>query len=81
MAKSKSSRSSTKVNGKLPVTVDKDSSIHVRQIENGYVVSESGTTGKGKNQQYYSREYFSKSNPVKINGATPTSGNIRFNKK
>ena len=36
----------------------------IRKIENGFIVSESGTTGKGRNQQYFSREYFSATNPV-----------------
>lgn len=58
-SKSKSSSSTPKV------TVDKDSSVGVRQIENGYVVSESGYTGKGKNQKWYNKEYFSKTNPLK----------------
>lgn len=52
--------------------VNKNTSANIRQIENGYIVSESGYTGKGKNQQYFSREYFSAKNPV--------SG-IKFGKK
>lgn len=44
--------------------VDKDSSISVKQIENGFIVSENGYTGKGKNQQWYNKEYFSPTNPV-----------------
>mgnify|MGYP000724005225 FL=1 len=44
--------------------VDKNTSASIRKIENGYIVSESGYTGKGRNQQYFSREYFSTENPV-----------------
>lgn len=44
--------------------VNKNTSANIRKIENGYLISESGYTGKGKNQQYFSREYFSKTNPV-----------------
>lgn len=47
--------------------VSKDKSISVRKIENGFVVSESGTIGKGKNSQYYNKEYYSITDPVSIN--------------
>lgn len=57
----------TKSAGRVRVDVDKDSSIQVREIENGFIVSESGMKGKGKNSQYYSKEYFSSTNPVNIN--------------
>lgn len=52
--------------------VNKNTSANIRQIENGYIVSESGYTGKGRNQKYFNREYFSQKNPV--------SG-IKFGKK
>lgn len=62
---------------KLPkVEVDKNSSVHVKQIENGFLVSESGYTGKGKNQQWYNKEWFSPNNPI----ASMTK-KISFNKK
>lgn len=48
----------------LESMVDKDSSLSVRRIENGFLVSENGYTGKGKNQQWYNKEYFSPTNPV-----------------
>lgn len=48
----------------LSSMVDSNSSVNVRQIENGFIVSESGYTGKGKNQQYYNKDYFSPTNPV-----------------
>lgn len=47
-----------------PLEVDNNSSINVSRIENGFLVSESGYTGKGKNQQYYSKQYYSPTNPV-----------------
>lgn len=46
------------------IDVNKQTSANIRQIENGFLISESGYTGKGKNQQYFNREYFSKTNPV-----------------
>lgn len=61
------------------VEVDKNSSVSIRKIENGYLVSESGYTGKGRNQQWYSKEYFSPNNPV--GGITKGSGSIKFGKK
>ena len=58
------------------VVVDKDSSVQVRKIQNGFIVSESGTTGKGRNQQYYNKEYFTKTNPLKniTGGGNGSSG-------
>lgn len=57
----KSSRTSTS-----PSTLDvnKNISCSVRQIENGFVINESGYVGKGKNQRYESKEYFSQTNPI-----------------
>ncbi len=46
------------------IDVTNQTSAGIRKIENGYIVSESGYTGKGKNQQYFNKEYFSKTNPV-----------------
>lgn len=67
MATKSSNKSSSKPvsSGKTEtIDVNKQTSANIRQIENGFVISESGYTGKGKNQQYFSREYFSKTNPV-----------------
>lgn len=75
MATKKSSGSSKSKPSAPRVTVDKDSSVSVRQIENGYVVSESGQTGKGRNQKWYNKEYFSPNNPLKgIIGGSGASG-------
>lgn len=63
-AKSTTKKSSTKSSSVEKLDVDKNTSANIRKIENGYVVSESGYTGKGKNQQYFNREYFSATNPV-----------------
>ena len=58
------------------ISVDKDSSVGIRQIENGFVVSESGYTGKGRSQKYYNKEYFSKTNPLKgVMSGGSASGN------
>lgn len=63
--KSSSRKSSAKSTSTIPkLEVDNNSSINVRKIENGFVVSESGYTGKGRNANYYNKEYFSKTNPV-----------------
>ena len=61
--KSTSSKSSNRSSAET-LDVNKNTTASVRAIENGFIVSESGTTGKGKNQQWFNREYFSKSNPV-----------------
>lgn len=58
------SKTVTKSTPALESMVDSNSSISVRQIENGYIVSESGYNGKGKSQQWYSKDYFSPTNPV-----------------
>lgn len=79
MAK-KSSRSGKSSSPKISAHVDKDSSVSVRQIENGFIVAESGTKGKGRNTQYYSKEYFSKANPVKINSSS-SGPKMRFGSK
>lgn len=81
----------TKKSSKAPstpkVVVDKDSSVSVRQIENGFLVSESGQTGKGRNQKWYNKEFYSKTNPLKGiigggNGSSGTGGGgIKFGKK
>ena len=55
--KASSRKSSTPA---IKVGVDKDSSVSVRQIENGYLVSESGTSGKGRNQKWYNKEFILK---------------------
>jgi hypothetical protein len=63
------------------VVVDKDSSVQVRQIMNGFIVSESGTTGKGRNQQYYNKEFFSKTNPLKMSGQNGNAPKMKFGGK
>ena len=74
--KSSSSKSSGKVSlGGAKVEVDNNSSVNVRAIQNGFIVSESGYTGKGRNQQYYSKEYYSKNNPLRgITGSGNSGG-------
>lgn len=58
----KSSSKRTTSAERLDVT--KNISTNIRQIENGFVVSESGYVGKGRNQKYVNKEYFSETNPV-----------------
>lgn len=88
MAKSPSkgrSSSAKSTPSRIKVEVDRDSSLSVRQIQNGFIVSESGTTGKGRNKEYYSKEFFSKTNPVKIgglgNGGSSNGGGMKFGGK
>ena len=67
-------KSSSKSSVSIPkLEVDNNSSINVRKIENGFLVSENGYTGKGRNQQYYSKEFYSKTNPV-ANIVKPATG-------
>lgn len=70
-------KTASKTKSSIPkVEVDKDSSVQVRKIENGFIVSESGSTGKGRNMNYYNKEYFSSTNPI----ASMTKS-IKFGKK
>lgn len=77
--KSSVKKSSAAIKG---LVVDKDSSVSVKRIENGFIVSESGYTGKGKNQKYYNKEFYSKENPLKgipvSSGSTSSGGNVKF---
>lgn len=61
---STSKTSATKTDKVQPLEVNNTTSAGVRKIENGYLVTESGTTGKGKNQQWFSKEYYSATNPL-----------------
>lgn len=62
-ATSKSTKK-TSTKSSSPVRVDNNSSVSIREIENGFIVSENGYTGKGRNQQYYDKQYYSPTNPV-----------------
>lgn len=64
MKKGSSSKTATKTISAPKVEVDANSSVNVRKIQNGFIVSESGSTGKGRNQQYYNKEYYSPNNPL-----------------
>lgn len=65
-----STKSAAKKNNSISpvpnIKLDKNENLSVRQIENGFIVSESGTKGKGRNQQWFNKEYFSKTNPIKF---------------
>lgn len=75
----KSSKKTQARSKPIKVGVDKDSSVSVRQIENGFIVSESGSRGKGRGKEWYSKEFFTKTNPVKIaqgGNSTPARGRM-----
>lgn len=69
----------------IKVHADKDSTVSVRQIENGFLVSESGSRGKGNKKEWYNKEWYAKTNPVKISGGNGTSngngGSMKFSKR
>ncbi len=87
MATKKSSSSKSKSSSKgtsqsfAPGVVNDKTTLSVRSIENGFIVSESGYRGKGRNQEYVNKEYFSKTNPVKIGGAAPSTSGVKFGKR
>ena len=60
-------------------SISKDTSVSVRRIENGFVVSQSGYVGNGKNQKYVSKEFFSKTNPIQVGSSS--GGSIKFGGK
>lgn len=62
-ATSKSTKK-TSTKSSSPIRVDNNSWVSIREIENGFIVSENGYTGKGRNQQYYDKQYYSPTNPV-----------------
>ena len=64
----KNKRSSGSSVGSL--SMGKDKRVDVEQIENGFLVRESGTVGKGRNMQYKEKKYFSPTNPVQISKPT-----------
>jgi len=47
-------------------------STSVRKIENGFLVSQSGTTGSGRNQKWVEKQFFSPTDPLK--GITAPKG-------
>lgn len=42
-------------------------SMHVRKINNGYIVRKSGYVGKKGNEKYVEREHYTPTNPVSVN--------------
>ncbi|HQV54313.1 MAG TPA: hypothetical protein PLX17_02310 [Chitinophagaceae bacterium] len=67
-AAKKSTTKSTTESAIPNIKLDKNENLSVRQIENGFIVSESGTKGKGRNQTWFNKEYFSQTNPIKFSG-------------
>lgn len=74
--KKSSSRKSSSSGKQVGLEVDKNTSAGVRQIENGFIVSESGMVGKGRNARWENKEYFSPTNPLAGVKAT-----VKFGKK
>lgn len=64
----KSSAPKGKSLGDIPVKLDKNDNISISEIENGFLVSQSGYTGKGKNQQWYNKQFYTPTNPIKFSG-------------
>ena len=64
MATSKKGSSKSKSTSGTKLEVNKNTSASIRQIENGFIVSESITKGKGRNQSWEQKEYFSATNPL-----------------
>ena len=62
----KKSKPSGKSLSDLPVSLDKKDNISIQEIENGFLVSQSGYTGTGKNQQWYNKQYYTPTNPIKF---------------
>jgi hypothetical protein len=62
--KNSNSRKSISVNKNLALEVNQNTSCSITKIENGYLVSENGYSGKGKNLQYFNKQYYSPTNPV-----------------
>lgn len=63
-ATSKSSSKETTTGRTMGVEVNKSTSTSISRIENGFLISETGYVGKGKNQHYVEKRYFSPTNPV-----------------
>ena len=66
------SKSSKPVSKGERLDVTENTSCTIRKIANGFIVNESGYTGKGRNQKWVSKEVFTPTNPVagiKIGGS------------
>ncbi len=51
----------------VSMSMSNDKSMNIRKIENGWIVRESGYSGKGRNKNYFEKERFSATNPVSVN--------------
>lgn len=65
MAKRMKSQAIQRVN--FDISGPGDKSVSIRKINNGFIVSESGYTGKGDKRKYFTKETFTKTNPVQVN--------------
>lgn len=54
------------------IPVGDNLNLNVRKIENGYLVSQSGYSGKGKKQKYVSKDTYYATNPLEAIPAPPT---------
>jgi hypothetical protein len=66
---------------RISVEIDKDISVTARQIENGFIISESGYKGAGKNMKYYNKEVFSKDNPIMMKAMPSGVKQPKFGKR
>ena len=73
-SKTSSKKGSSPKTTNSPLKVNDTTTASIRKIENGYIVSESGYTGKGRNQQWWNKEYFSTNNPIANASAKVTFG-------
>lgn len=82
MANKKTSSKSSTTKSSIPkLEVDANSNIAIRQIKNGFIVSESGQRGKGKNQQWYSEDYYAKTRKEVGEIVSKGVGGVKFGGK
>ncbi len=63
-AKSSSHRAPRKPDGEMSASMEHGMTVNVKKIENGYLSTHSGMTGRGKNQKYTEKHYFHQNNPI-----------------
>ncbi len=65
MAKTKAKQTTVSPKN-VQFSIDNNTNVSVRKIENGFIVRESGYKKLKKGEQYFEREKFSQTNPVQI---------------
>ncbi len=82
MAKTKITTKTTSKKSSIPkLEVDDDSSMNIRKIENGFIVSESGQKGKGRNKEWYNKDYFAKTRQEAGQIVSKGIGGVKFGGK